>query len=114
MKRLMTVALMMCLARSGWTDPGNLVSWYNSAQNEITFTCQTAVVRLSMLDTNVARVRQTPTGTPFSTSASYTVIKNWPLPAMSVTDGSSMTITTSGLRVDVQKTPLRFTFRKPD
>jgi hypothetical protein len=52
---------------------------------------------------------------PFSTNASFTVIKNWPLPHFSVTDsGTLLTIAASGLSVDVFKTPFRFAFLKPD
>ena len=95
-------------------DPGNVVSWYSNSQNELTFTCQTAVVKLNLLDVNVARVRMEPSGVAFNTNASFTIIKNWVLPPIAVVDGSTLTVTTSGLRVDVSKTPFRLTFRKLD
>ena len=66
------------------------------------------------MDANVVRVRMVPSGVAFNTNASFTVIKNWALPSITVVDGSTLTVTTSGLRVDVQKTPFRLTFRKLD
>ncbi len=108
-------ALAVCLPSLCLADPGNLLSWFTNTQNELTFTCQTAVVRLDMLDTNVARVYLTTNTVPFSTNTSFTVIKSWPLPPYAVTDsGTLLTVATSGLRVDVLKTPFRFAFRKPD
>ena len=95
-------------------DPGNVVSWYSNSLNELTFTCQTAVVKLNLVDVNVARVRMEPSGVAFSTNASFTVIKNWVLPPITVVDGNTLTVTTSGLRVDVSKTPFRVAFRKLD
>ena len=92
-------------------DPGNVTSWSSNSLNELTFTCQTAVVKLDFLDPNVVRVRMEPTGTTFSTNSSYTVIKTWTLPPITVTDASTLTtITTSGLQVKVQKSPFRLTF----
>ena len=67
-----------------------------------------------MLDTSVARVRMTSNDVPFSTSASFTVVRTWPRPAMSVTDGATLIVSNAGLRVDISKTPFRLTFRKPD
>jgi alpha-glucosidase (family GH31 glycosyl hydrolase) len=98
----------------GVADPGNVVSWYSNSLNELTFTCQTAVVKLNLVDVNVAQVRMEPGGVAFNTNASFTVIKNWVLPPITVIDGSTLTVTTSGLRVDVSKTPFRLTFRKLD
>ncbi len=95
-------------------DSGNVVSWYSNSLNELTFTCQTAVVKLDLLDANVVRVRMEPSGVAFNTNASFTIIKNWVLPPITVVDGSTLTVTTSGLRVDVSKTPFRLTFRKLD
>ena len=108
-------ALAVCLPSLCEADPGNLISWFTNAQNELTFTCQTAVVRLDILDTNVARVYMTTNTLPFSTNTSFTVIKNWPLPPFTVTDsGTLLTVAASGLSVDVFKTPFRFAFLNPD
>ncbi len=116
MKRvyLLMVALLLALPCVGVSDPGNVVSWFNSAPNELTFTCQTAVVKLEMLDAYVARVRITTNNVPFSTDASFTVVRNWPRPPMRVIEGDPLVVNTANLRVDVQKTPFRLTFRKPD
>src|SRR5947208_1007841 len=117
MNRIVTLwcaVSLLVLPAIGVADPGNLVSWFSNNLNELTFTCQTAVVKLEMLDTAVARVRMTSNNSPFSTSASFTVVRTWPRPAMSVTDGSILTVSNAGLRVDISKTPFRLTFRKPD
>ncbi len=95
-------------------EPGNLISWSRNAPNELTFTCQAAVVKLDLLDTDVARVRVAASGVPFSTNASFTVIRTWPRPHMSVTDGSTLVVSTAGLRVKISKTPFRLTFCRPD
>jgi alpha-glucosidase (family GH31 glycosyl hydrolase) len=95
-------------------DTGPVISWHSNSLNELTFTCQTAVVKLELLDTNVARVRLEPNGFAFSTNASFTVVKQWVRPPISVVDGDPLTVTASGLRVDVNKNPFRLTFRKPD
>ena len=55
-----------------------------------------------------------PTGFAFSTNASFTVVKQWARPPISVVDGVPLTVTTSGLRVEVTKNPFHLTFRKPD
>jgi alpha-glucosidase (family GH31 glycosyl hydrolase) len=93
-------------------DPGNVTSWFSNSLNELTFTCQTAVVKLDFLDANVVHVRMEPTGTAFNTNASFTVIKNWTLPPISVVGASPLTITTSNLQVNVSLTPFRLTFRQ--
>ena len=111
---LWCAVLLLALPAVAVADPGNLVSWYNSSPNELTFTCQTAVVKLEMLDTSVARVRMTTNDVPFSTTTSFTVVRTWPRPAMSVTDGSTLIVSNAGLCVDIGKTPFRLTFRKPD
>ena len=98
----------------GVADPGNVVSWYSNSLNELTFTCQTAIVKVELVDANVARVRMEPSGFAFNTNASFTVVKNWARPLITVVDGSTVTVSTSGLRVDVSKTPFRLTFRKFD
>ncbi len=59
-------------------------------------------------------MRTTTNDAPFSTSASFTIVRTWPLPAMSVTDGDVIIMSNAGLRVDISKTPFRLTFRKPD
>jgi alpha-glucosidase (family GH31 glycosyl hydrolase) len=117
MRRSATVlfaAVLIGLPHSSIADPGNLVSWFSNSLNEITFTCQTAVVKLEMLDTGVARVRLSTNNVSFSTNVSFTVVRNWPLPAMSVTDGNPLIVSNAGLRVEVSKTPFRLTFKKPD
>ncbi|MGO9246663.1 MAG: TIM-barrel domain-containing protein [Verrucomicrobiia bacterium] len=93
-------------------DPGNVNSWFSNSLNELTFTCATAVVKLDLLDPNVVRVRMEPSGTAFNTNASFTVVKNWVLPPITVVDGNPLTITTSNLQVNVSKTPFRLTFRQ--
>jgi alpha-glucosidase (family GH31 glycosyl hydrolase) len=95
-------------------DTGHVISWYSNSLNELTFTCQSAVVKLELVDANVARVRMEPSGFAFSTNASFTVVKQWSRPPISVVDGDPLTVTTSGLRVEVNKNPFRLTFRKPD
>jgi len=95
-------------------DTGPVISWYSNSLNELTFTCQTAIVKLELVDANVARVRIEPAGLPFNTNASFTVVKQWTRPPITVVDGDPLTVTTSGLRVDVNKNPFRLTFRKPD
>ena len=117
MKRTTTLwcsVLLLGLPAIGVADPGNLVSWFSNNLNELTFTCQTAVVKLEMLDTSVARVRMTTNDVPFSTNTSFTVVRTWPRPAMNVTDGTILIISNAGLRVDINKIPFRLTFRKPD
>ena len=116
MKRATTLSLafLLGLPAISIADPGNVVSWFSNSLNELTFTCATAVVKLNLVDANVARVRLEPSGVAFNTNASFTVIKNWVLPSITVVDGSTLTITTSGLRVDVSKMPFHLTFRKPD
>ena len=116
MKRATTLflAFLLGLPAISNADPGNVVSWFSNSLNELTFTCATAVVKLNLMDANVARVRLEPGGVAFNTNVSFTVIKNWALPPITVVDGSTLTVTTSGLRVDVQKTPFRLTFRKLD
>src|SRR5712671_5737686 len=86
---------------------GNVVSWSSNSQNQITFTCQTAVVTLEMLDTHVARVR-------WDTNESLTVVRQWPRPPMKVTEGEPLIVQNAGLRVEVSKKPFSLTFRKPD
>jgi alpha-glucosidase (family GH31 glycosyl hydrolase) len=110
----LSLAFLLGLPAISLADPGNVISWFSNSQNELTFTCATAVVKLNLMDANVARVRLEPTGVPFNTNASFTVIKNWVLPPITVTDGSTLTVITSGLRVDVSKTPFHLTFRKTD
>ncbi len=110
----LSLAFLLSLPAISFADPGNVVSWFSNSQNELTFTCATAVVKLNLMDANVARVRLEPGGVPFNTNASFTVIKNWVLPPITVIDGSTLTVTTSGLRVDVSKTPFHLTFRKTD
>lgn len=117
MRRIATVlfaAVLIGLPRPSSADPGNLISWFSNSLNELTFTCQTAVVKLEMLDAGVARVRLTTNNVAFSTNASFTIVRNWPRPPMNVTDGTTLVVSNAGLRVDIQKSPFRFTFRKPD
>src|SRR2546421_11156496 len=113
MKRATTLilAFLVTLPFDGLADVGSVSSWSSNTLNELTFTCTTANVKLEFLDANVVRVRMEPNGTAFNTNTSLTVIKNWVRPAISVVDGSAMTVTTPGLRVDVQKTPFRLAFR---
>ena len=108
------VALLLALPRSGVSDPGNVVSWFSNSPDEVTFTCQTAVVKLDLLDDDVARVRMTAPDVPFSTNGSFTVVRRWSRPPMRVTDGNPLVISNAALRVDVEKTPFRLTFRRPD
>jgi alpha-glucosidase (family GH31 glycosyl hydrolase) len=115
MKRTVTLlfGVLLGLPLVAVADPGNVTSWFSNSLNELTFTCQTAVVKLNFLDANVVRVRMEPSGAAFNTNASFTVIKNWTLPPISVTDASTLTtIATSGLQVNVQKSPFRLTFRQ--
>src|SRR5882724_5308443 len=116
MKRATTLilAFLVILPFAALADVGSVTSWSSNALNELTFTCTTANVKLEFLDANVVRVRMEPNGVAFNTNASLTVIKNWTRPAISVVDGSTLTVTTPGLRIDVQKTPFRLTFRKLD
>ena len=116
MRRALTLilAFLITLPVVGVADPGNVTSWFSNSLNELTFTCQTAVVKVNLMDANVTRVRMEPTGAAFNTNASFTVVKSWVLPPITVVDGSTLTITTSGLRVDVSKTPFHLTFRKLD
>ncbi|HUJ11340.1 MAG TPA: TIM-barrel domain-containing protein [Verrucomicrobiae bacterium] len=116
MKRaaMLLLGLLLGLPSVSVADPGNVVSWFSNSLNGLTFTCQTAVVKLDFLDPNVVRVRMEPSGAVFNTNASFAVVENWVRPPISVTDGSTLTITTLGLRVDVSKTPFHLTFRKPD
>ncbi|HXI85135.1 MAG TPA: glycoside hydrolase family 31 protein [Verrucomicrobiae bacterium] len=106
--------VLLVLPAIGVADPGNLVSWSSNNLNELTFTCQSTVVKLDMLDTSVVRVRMTSNDVPFSTNASFTVVRSWPRPAMSVTDGNTLIVSNAGLRVEINKTPFRLSFRKPD
>ncbi|HXI82525.1 MAG TPA: TIM-barrel domain-containing protein [Verrucomicrobiae bacterium] len=110
----LSLALLLGLPAISFADPGNVVSWSSNSLNELTFTCATANVKLEFVDANVVRVRMEPSGAPFNTNTSLTVIKAWARPAISVVDGSTLTVTTPGLQVNVQKTPLRLTFRKLD
>ncbi len=41
-------------------DTGNVISWCSNSRTELMFTCQTAVVKLELIDANVARVRLVP------------------------------------------------------
>ncbi len=107
-------AIFIGFPLAGHADPGNLISWFSNSLNELTFTCQTAVVKLEMLDNGVARVRMTTNNLAFSTNASFTVVRSWPRPPIDVTDGTTLVVSNAGLRVDIQKLPFRFTFRKPD
>ena len=95
-------------------DPGNVVSWFSNSLNQLTFTCSTAVVKMDFVDASVVRVHMEPSGFAFNTNTSFTVVRSWALPPINVVDGSSITVTTSGLRVDVSKTPFRLTFCKLD
>jgi alpha-glucosidase (family GH31 glycosyl hydrolase) len=116
MKRVATLlfGVLLGLPVVGLADPGNVTSWFSNSLNELTFTCATAVVKLEFVDTNIVRVRMEPNGLTFNTNTSFTVVKNWTRPAIAVVDGSALTVTTSGLRVDVTKTPFHLTFRKLD
>jgi alpha-glucosidase (family GH31 glycosyl hydrolase) len=117
MRRIATVvfaAVLIGLPRPSSADPGNLISWFSNSLNELTFTCQTAVVKLEMLDNGVARVRLTTNNVVFSTASSFTIVRNWPRSPMSVTDGSTLVVSNAGLRVEVSKTPFRLTFKKMD
>ena len=114
---LKLIALVMFLRASGSTiaDPGNVVSWFSNNFNELTFTCQTAVVKLELLDTHVARVRQSAKPVAFSAHSSFTVVRDWPRPPMTVIDKTeSLLVTNAGLQIDVQKSPFRLTYRTPD
>jgi len=108
------VLLVLLLAGTCRADPGNVVSWFSNSFNELTFTCQFAVVKLELPDSGVARVRLSTNNVPFSTNVSFTVVKTWPRPPMRVIDGSPMIVSNSALRVGVAKTPFRLTFLKPD
>lgn len=117
MRRIATVlfaAVLIGLPRPSSADPGNLISWFSNSLNELTFTCQFAVVKLEMLDNGVARVRLSTNNVPFSTNPSFTIVRNWPRPPMNVTDGATLVVSNAGLRVEVSKTPFRLTFKKPD
>ncbi len=116
MNRTVTLlfGVLLGLPLVGLADPGSVTSWSSNSLTELTFTCATAVVKLEFVDANIVRVRMEPNGLTFNTNASFTVIKNWVRPPISVVDGSTLTVTTSGLRVDVSKTPFRLTFRKLD
>ena len=116
MKRAVTLVfgVLLGLPAISLADPGNVVSWFSNSVNELTFTCQTAVVKLELVDANVTRVRLEPSGVVFNTNASFTVIKNWVRPPITVVDGNVLTVTTAGLRVNISKSPFHLTFRKPD
>src|SRR5271163_4889873 len=107
MKRIITLlfGVLIGLPSVAPADPGNVTSWFSNSLNELTFTCQTAVVKLDILDANVVRVRMEPSGTAFNTNASFTVIKNWVLPPISVANASQLIVLTSNLEVDVTMTP---------
>src|ERR1700733_8183158 len=114
MKRTVTLlfGVLLGLPLITAADPGNVTSWFSNSLNELTITCQTAVVKLDILDANVVRVRMEPNGTPFNTNASFTVIRNWVLPPITVANGNPLTITTSNRQVNVSLTPFRLTFRQ--
>ncbi len=59
MKRSVTLlfGVLLGLPLIAAADPGNVTSWFSNSLNELTFTCQTAVVKLDILDANVVRVR---------------------------------------------------------
>jgi alpha-glucosidase (family GH31 glycosyl hydrolase) len=105
---------MAWLSLAGLADPGALLSWHTNAANSLTFTCASAVVRLEMLDTHVARVRMTTHTRDFSTNASFTVVRQWPRPPIGVADGAALLVTNAGLRVTVHTAPFRLAFAKPD
>ena len=106
--------LWLALPMLSAADTGNVISWHSNSLNELTFTCQTAVVKLELVDANVARVRMEPSGSVFNTNASFTIVKQWGRPSITVVDGDPLTITTAGLRIEVGKNPFHLTFRKPD
>jgi alpha-glucosidase (family GH31 glycosyl hydrolase) len=107
-------ALLLGLPSVSAADPGNVVSWFSNSLNELTFTCQFAVVKLELPDTGIARLRVSTNNLPFSTNASFTVVRDWPRPPMHVIDGNPLIVSNAALRVDVSKTPFRLTFTKPD
>ena len=107
-------AILFVASASCYGEPGNVISWFSNAQNELIFTCQFAVVKLDLPDNGVAHVRLTTNTVSFSTNASFTIIRNWPHPPMSVTDGATLVVSNAGLRVEATKTPFRLTFKKPD
>jgi alpha-glucosidase (family GH31 glycosyl hydrolase) len=112
--RVLFAAVLIGLPRPSSADPGNLISWFSNSLNELTFTCQYAVVKLEMLDTGVARVRLSTNNVAFSTNPSFTIVRNWPRPPMGVIPGSPIVITNAGLRVEVTTNAFRLTFKKPD
>lgn len=111
---MLVCGVLLGLSGACLADPGNVSSWFSNSVNELTFTCATAVVKLEFVDANVVRVRMEPGGFTFDTNASFTVVKNWVRPPLTVVDGDPLTVTTSGLRVDVSKAPFHLTFRQPD
>ncbi len=110
--KVLVLVLLLCLPRvSKATSVGNVVSWFSNSLDELTFTCQTAVVKLDIVDANIAQVRMEPTGLAFNTNASFTVVEQWTPPPISVTDSSNLTtITTAGMSVEVSKSPFHLTF----
>jgi alpha-glucosidase (family GH31 glycosyl hydrolase) len=116
MKPTVTIvcAVLLSLPILCAADTGPVISWHSNSLNELTFTCRTAVVKLELVDANVARVRMEPNGFDFSTNTSFTIVKQWARPPISVVDGNPLTVSTSALRVEVGKDPFRLTFRKPD
>src|ERR1043166_7517376 len=113
-KVILFAVTLFSLTHAALAEPGNLISWFSNSFNELTFTCQFAVVKMEMLDAGVARVRLSTNNVAFSTAPSFSVVRSWPRPAMSVTDGSTLVVSNAGLRVDVTKTAFRLTFKKPD
>ena len=91
-------------------DPGPVVSWSLTATNQITFTCTSTVIRLDVLDDHVARLRMIPSGFTFRTNESFTVVGSWPVPAWTLTSTNGLTITTAGMRIDVQTNRFRIAY----
>ena len=59
--RVVALAVFL-LAGRAMAEPGNVLSASLSASNQITFTCQFAVVKLDLLDAHVARLRMGASG----------------------------------------------------
>lgn len=117
MRRIATVlsaAAFLWLPGQSFANPGNVLTWFANSATELTFTCQSAVVRLELLDEGVARVRLTTNNVAFSSNPSFTIVRNWPRPPAGITDGDPLVFTNAGIRVEVSKSPFRLTFKKPD
>jgi len=114
---LLLILIFQLPACAGWRSLGDVQS-YMHGKNQVTLKCGEAVVQVTVLASDLVRVRMSTTG-KFQPDHSWAVVKTdwWRPGAMQMKvkeQPSAIEITTSELKIEISKSPCRFKFYDSD